>query len=86
MGDAVSRLHETPDGVDLILHQGDERRDDDGRPFHDEGGQLIAEGFAASGGHQHKRVAPVDEMPDDSFLVTLEGIETEELFQFRLKD
>jgi hypothetical protein len=47
---------------------------------------LVAQGFAASGGHQHKRVASVYEMPDDSFLVTLEGIETEELFQFRLKD
>ena len=40
--DAVPGLHETPDGIDLILHQGDERGDDDSRPFHHEGGELVA--------------------------------------------
>jgi len=86
MRDAVAGFHEAPDGVDLVLHQGDERGDDDGRAFHHQGGQLVAEGLAAAGGHQDEGVTPVDQVPDDTLLVTLERIEAEEMLQFGLKD
>ena len=86
MRDAVAGFHEAPDGVHLVLHQGDERGDDDGRAFHHQGGQLVAEGFAAAGGHQDEGVAPVNQVPDDALLVTLERIEAEEVLQFGLKD
>jgi len=37
---------------DLVLHEGDEGRDDDGgAAFLEDGGKLVAEGFAAAGGH-----------------------------------
>ena len=35
----------------LILHQGDERRDDDGGAARDHGRQLVAQRFASAGGH-----------------------------------
>jgi hypothetical protein len=44
--------------VDLILHQRDERRDDDGEAGAREGGQLEAEGFAAAGGEEGEHIAP----------------------------
>ena len=86
MGDAVAGLDEAPDGVDLVLHQGDERGDDDGRAFHHQGGQLVAQGLAAARGHQDKGVAAVHQMPDDALLVTLERVEAEELLQLGLED
>ena len=42
MCDALVAGYETADGIHLVLHQGDERGDDDGRPFHDQGRQLVA--------------------------------------------
>ena len=86
MRDPVAGFHETPDGVHLVLHQGDERGDDDGRSFHHQGGELVAQGFAAARRHQDEGVAPVDQVPDDALLVTLERIEAEEVLQFGLKD
>ena len=84
--DAVAGFHETPDGVHLVLHQGDERGDDDGRSFHHQGGELVAQGLSAAGGHEHEGVASVDQVPDDPLLVTLESIEAEELLQLGLED
>ncbi len=46
--------------VDLVLHQRDERRDDDGEPGEDESGRLEAEGLAAAGGKDDERVAAVE--------------------------
>src|SRR5271166_1707057 len=43
---------------DLVLHQGDEGRDDHGgAAFVEYGGKLVAEGFAAAGGHDDADVA-----------------------------
>ncbi len=45
------------EGVDLILHQGDERRYDDAEARADERRRLEAERLAAAGGHHDDRVA-----------------------------
>jgi RNA polymerase sigma factor (sigma-70 family) len=44
----------TDEGIDLILHQGDQRRDDDGDAVEHQGRQLIAEALAGSGGKYGK--------------------------------
>ncbi len=59
-------------GVHLILHQGDERRYDDGDAVHDERRQLVAERFAAARGHEHESVAPRQQIADHRLLITLE--------------
>ena len=46
------------EGVDLVLHQRDERRHDQREPFATDGGGLIAEAFAAAGGKDDDRVLP----------------------------
>ena len=72
---------EAADQVHLVLHQGDQRRDDDRSPLHHQGRQLIAQRLAAPGGHQDKGVTPFDQMVDDLFLVRLEGVIAEELLE-----
>ena len=55
--------------VDLVLHQRDERRDDDAGAGAHERRQLVAERLAAAGGHEHEGVAAGDEVLDDLLLV-----------------
>ena len=43
--------------LDLILHQGDQRRDDDRQPVHQEAGQLVAERLAGARGKERKRAS-----------------------------
>ena len=86
MRDPVAGFHEAPDGVHLVLHQGDERGDDDGRAFHHQGGELVAQGLAAARRHQDEGVAAIHQMPDDALLVTLERVEAEEMLQLGLED
>ena len=38
----------------LVVHQRDQRRDDDGKAVVDEGRQLVAQRLAVAGGHQHQ--------------------------------
>ena len=45
-------------GVHLILHQGDERRDDQRAAVAEDRRQLVAQGFAAAGRHHGQDVAP----------------------------
>ena len=52
----------------LILHQRDQRRDHQRRALAQQRGQLVAQRFAAAGGHQHQRVAAVGDMRDDLLL------------------
>ena len=59
-GDAVG-----VQGVHLVLHQGDQRRDDQRDAAKDEGRQLVAEGLAAAGGHQRQAVAACQDVSDD---------------------
>ena len=59
-GDAigVQRVH-------LVLHEGDQRRYDQSEAVKDQGRQLVAEGLAAAGGHQHQAVPAGQDVPDD---------------------
>ena len=67
--------------VNLVLHEGDERRDDDGGSFHEEGWQLVAKGFATACGHEYKGVVAGKQITNDGFLVAFELVEAEEFFQ-----
>src|SRR5690606_2331521 len=58
-----------PDGVNLVFHQGDERRYDDGRALHHEGGQLVAKRFATSGRHDDHTIAAGQYGFNDFFLI-----------------
>ena len=50
---------------DLILHQCDQRRDDDAGALPDERWNLIAQRLAAAGRHEHQRIAAGHDMVDD---------------------
>ena len=60
--------------VDLVLHEGDQRRDDDAGALPDQRGHLVAERLAAAGGHEHERVAAADDGVDDLGLLAAEGV------------
>ena len=74
-------LAQTVDDIHLILHQGYQRRDNDGSTVHDEGRQLIAEALSPACRHQYKRIVAIHQIADDCLLVTLERIEAEMMFQ-----
>ena len=78
-------LAEGAHGIDLILHQGDQRRDDDRHAVHQQRRQLVAKALAAAGGHQHERVLAGQHIADDRFLIALKSRETEILFQFLMQ-
>lgn len=65
-------------GVDLVLHEGDQRGDDDAGAGAHHGRDLVAEGLAATGGHEDDRVAAADQVVDDGFLVAAEGVVPED--------
>ena len=52
----------------LVLHQRDQRRDDDAGAGTDDRWDLVAQALAAAGGHQHQRVAAGDHVTDDLLL------------------
>ena len=77
-GVEVGRCHaRLAQGVDLILHQRDQRRYHDRRALPQQGGNLIAQRLAAAGGHQHQRVATLPQMFDDGLLLAAEAWVTE---------
>ena len=53
---------------DLILHQRDERRDDQGQPGQEGRRQLIAERLALPGRHDRHRIAPSQHCANDLLL------------------
>ncbi len=59
--------------LDLVLHQGDQWRDDDGRARPQQRRHLVAQRFAATRGHQHQAVAAGEDLIDDGGLFTPEG-------------
>ena len=67
--------------VDLVLHQRDQRRDDDGAAGAEQGGNLVAQALAAAGRHQHQRVAATGHMVDDLGLRAAEGGVAEDVAQ-----
>jgi hypothetical protein len=59
---------------DLVLHEGDERGDDyGGAASSQDRRKLVAEGFAASSGHDDAGIAAGGEAADDGFLAGAEG-------------
>ncbi len=72
---------EVTHGVNLVLHQCDQRRNNHRRTIHHHGGKLIAERLTATGGHQHKGVIAFKNTFDNLFLVALEHVKPEIFFQ-----
>ena len=75
-GDAVA-----PELRDLIAHQRDQRRDDDGEPVAQQRWKLIAQRFAAAGRHDREHVAAGEDRGDDLRLPVAEGGEAEHAAQ-----
>ncbi len=61
-------------GVHLVLHQRDQRRYDDADAWLEQRRYLVAQGFAATGRHQHQCIMAVQQMADDFLLLPAELI------------
>ena len=75
--DAAGRDAGVLQGHDLILHERDERRDDERQPRQQQGRDLIAERLARAGGHDGQRVPPGQKGADDLLLPGAEGVVAE---------
>jgi hypothetical protein len=67
--------------VNLVLHQGNEGRYDDGAARTDQGGELVAKTFAAAGGHDDKGIPATQQTIDGLLLGASELGEPEILFE-----
>ena len=67
--------------VHLVLHQGNQRRDDDGNAIAEQCGDLVAQRLAAAGGHDHQTVAAACHVIDDRFLLTSERAVSEDAIE-----
>lgn len=65
------------EGVDLVFHEGDEGGDDEGEAIEEEGGELVAERLAATGGENRKGGAVGEQGLDDGELAFAKGVVTE---------
>ena len=65
------------EGVDLILHQRDQRRDDDRDAVEQQRRQLVAEALAGAGREHRERRAAGEQRLDDALLTGPEGVEAE---------
>ena len=72
---------EATHGIDLILHQGDQWRDDHGRPLHQKGWELIAETLPSASRHEDKGIMTCEDTLDDLPLVPLELVEAKVLLK-----
>ena len=63
--------------IDLVLHQGDQRRDDQRQPVQRHGRQLVAEALAAAGRHDAQAVPPGQHGRDHFPLAVAEGRQAE---------
>ena len=63
--------------VHLVLHQRDQRRDDQGQAVEDQRRQLITQRLTAAGGHDGQRVPPLQHVVDDLGLQRPEGVVAE---------
>ncbi len=71
--------------LDLVLHQGYERRHHDGQSVEQQGWNLIAQRFAAAGGHDHQGVAFCQQIGNDLFLQRAKAVIAEYAFQEALR-
>ena len=69
-----------PELVDLVLHQGDERRNYDCQAVEDQSGDLIAEGLAPARRHDDQGVLFLEDVANDLFLKRPECLEAEDFF------
>ena len=65
----------------LVVHEGDERGDDECGASAGDGGELVAEGFSCSGGHDEENVATVGGGSADGFLISAKGFVAEGLVE-----
>ena len=65
--------------VDLVFHERDQRRDDDGGAFEQERGQLVAKRFAAAGRHHDERIGAAGDRVDH-FLLGIEKLPEAKIF------
>jgi len=79
--DKCGRQAQIIQGIDLITHEGDQRRDHDGNTGHERGGNLVAHGFAGTGGHNAQYVPAIQQSIDDALLAWPERIVTEVLLE-----
>ncbi len=68
-----------PEGVDLVLHETDEGREDQHRTLQDAGRKLVGQGLSRPGGHHRDAVASGEDRVDDLFLARAEGVEAEDV-------
>jgi hypothetical protein len=71
--------------ADLVVHQRNQRRDDQRGAFADQRGQLITERFSGAGRHHCERVLPGENAADHLFLDAPEMVEAEGLFEDRVR-
>ncbi len=67
--------------ADLVLHQRNQRRDDDRHAVAQQGRNLVAQRFAAASGHQHQGITATRNLFDDLLLAATKGIVTENAFK-----
>ena len=67
--------------VHLVLHQCNQRGDDNGCSFHQQGRKLVAQRLAAAGRHQHEGVVAVQHVLHDGFLVAFELVKAKVFLQ-----
>ena len=70
-----------PERIHLVLHQGDQGRDDQGDAVEGERRKLVAKRFAPASGHQHHCVAPGQDAGDRRFLQRSEALVAEVFLQ-----
>ena len=61
----------------LVLHQRNQRRDNDRHSLHDQRRQLETETLSAAGRHQHERVVTFHHIANDRLLISLERVKPE---------
>ena len=71
--------------IDLVFHQCDEGRYDDGHTVHEQCRQLIAQRLSAARRHQHEGILAGQNVAYDSLLIPLKRREAEILFQLFMK-
>ena len=74
---SVARMPSSLHRVDLVLHQGDQRRDDQRHALAAYGRQLVAEALAAAGGHDAQAIVTLEDRRDDLRLTGSKGTEGE---------
>ena len=78
--DRIGRYASFAQILDLIAHEGDERRDDQAESGSQQGWYLIANGFTTSGGEDGQRIFSAQDRINDLGLTGTKGIVAPILF------